>query len=241
MPKVYISPSMQGANPCKMGDSEKNHANEVADLVEPYLVASGIEYKRNRTLTSLTDIAADSNAYKPDLHFAIHTNGSNGTVRGHHAYYYTSSAEGRKIAQILCGNIKEIYHAEGAQNQAIGNRLYTELKKTKAIAVIEETVFHDNELDAEWYHAHEAEVARYIAKSICDYFQIPLVIPIDYKQLYENQLEINVELSRSLLHLSHQINMFMELEEETHRCYHEIFEMKAEEKNAEAEESETNK
>lgn len=241
MPKVYISPSMQGANPCKMGDSEKNHANAVADLVEPYLKASGIEYKRNKTITDRNKMIADSNAYKPDLHFAIHTNGSNGKVRGHHAYYYATSESGKKIAQILCNNIGGIYHVDGAQNYAIGNKEYAELKKTKAIAVIEETVFHDNELDAEWYHANEAAVARYIAKSICDYFDIPLVIPIDYKQLYEAQLEINVELSKSLEHLSHQLDMIMELEQETHRCYQEIFEMKANEKNAEAEESETNK
>ena len=223
MPKIYLSPSMQGTNPCKMGDSEKDHANMVADLLEPYLKASGIEYKRNKTLTSLSDIAADSNAYKPDLHFAIHTNGSNGKVRGHHAYYYSTSASGKKMAQILCANIKEIYHAEGAQNQAIGNTAYTELKKTKAIAVIEETVFHDNEQDAEWYHAHEAEVARYIAKSICDYFGIPLVIPIDYKQLYEAQLEINAELSKALSSLSLQIDKMIELTDEYYRAMREIY------------------
>ena len=232
---------MQNANLCKMGDREKDHCNMVADLVEPYLKASGIEYKRNKTITDRNKMIADSNAYNPDLHFAIHTNASNGKVRGHHAYYYSTSEKGKRIATILCNNLKDIYHIEGAQNYAIGNKEYAELKKTKAIAVIEETIFHDNKQDAEWYHENETEVARYIAKSICDYFGIPLVIPIDYKQLYEAQLEINLELSKSMEHLSHQIDMIMELEQETHRCYQEIFEMKAHKKNAEAEESETNK
>lgn len=223
MPKVYISPSMQGTNPCKMGDSEKDHANMVADLLEPYLKASGIEYKRNKTITDRNQMIADSNAYNPDLHFAIHTNGSNGKVRGHHAYFYATSESGKKIAQILCNNIGDIYHVEGAQNYAIGNKEYAELKKTKAIAVIEETVFHDNEQDAEWYHANEAAVARYIAKSICEYFGIPLVIPIDYKQLYEAQLEINAELSKALSSLSLQIDKMIELTDEYYRAMREIY------------------
>lgn len=177
MPKVYFSPSQQGTNPCAEGDSERAHCALVADLVEKYFTASGIEYKRNRTLTKLADIAADSNAYAPDLHLALHTNGSNGTVRGHHVYYYPTSPDGKRMAQILCDRHKEIYSAGGAQNQAIGNNAYTELKKTRAVAVIEETVFHDNPEDAAWYHDHLNEVARYVAASVCAYFAVPLVEP----------------------------------------------------------------
>lgn len=175
MPKVYLSPSMQGANVCAFGDTEKAHCNAVMDLLEKHLARCGIEYKRNTKLSVLSEIAADSNAYAPDLHFALHTNASNSKVRGHHVYYYPSSAKGKKMANLLVKNHSKMYSVSGAQNLAIGNETYTEVKKTKAVAVIEETVFHDNIDDAKWYHAHYPEVAEYCARTICEYLEVPYV------------------------------------------------------------------
>ena len=179
MAKVYLSPSMQHANACCFGDSEKDHCNKVMDIIERHLTRCGVDYKRNKTLTSLSDIAADSNAYNPDLHFALHTNavGGNkaGTVRGHHVYYYATSDNGKKAAQLLTKNFKSIYNVTGAQHEAIGNNIYTELKKTKAVAVIEETIFHDNKKDAEWYHNNFRKIAEYAARSICEYLNVKYV------------------------------------------------------------------
>lgn len=179
MPKVYLSPSMQGANVCTFGDTEKAHCNAVMDLLEKHLTRCGIEHKRNTKLSVLSEIAADSNAYNPDLHFALHTNAVGGTkagtVRGHHVYYYPSSADGKRMANLLVKNHSKMYSVAGAQNEAIGNSAYTEVKKTKAIAVIEETVFHDNIDDAKWYHAHYPEVAEYCARTICEYLGVPYV------------------------------------------------------------------
>ena len=116
MPKVYLSPSQQGASRCAAGDTERAHCNAVADRLDAYLASCGVEVKRNRTLTALSDIAADSNAYGPDLHLAVHTNGSNGTVRGHHVYYYPTSEAGRRMARLLVERHAAIYQAPGAQN-----------------------------------------------------------------------------------------------------------------------------
>lgn len=185
MPKLYLSPSMQTANVCAAGDREANHCNEVCDILEEYLGACGITYKRNRELTALSDIAADSNAYAPDLHLAVHTNASNGKVRGHHVYYYPTSPNGRRMAEILLREHDGIYRVEGAQREAIGNSAYTELKRTGAIAVIEETVFHDNDEDAAWYHENTRAVARYLAKSVCSYFGVPFVEPTDWRAKYD--------------------------------------------------------
>lgn len=185
MPKIYLSPSMQTANPCAYGDSEAAHCNAVCDILEEYLRACNIEYKRNTALTSLSQIAADSNAYAPDLHFAVHTNASNGNVRGHHVYYYPSSEKGREMAGLLLEEHKRIYSVDGAQSEAIGNAAYTELKRTRAVAVIEETVFHDNAEDAAWYHGNYETVARYLAQSLCRYFGVPFVEPTNWRERYD--------------------------------------------------------
>ena len=170
---------MQHANACAFGDSEKDHCNKVMDIVEVHLKRCGISFKRNKTLTNLTDITTDSNAYGADLHFALHTNAVGGTkagsVRGHHVYYYPTSDNGKKLAQLLVKNFKSIYNVTDAQHEAIGNNVYTELKKTKAVAVIEETVFHDNKKDAEWYHNSYVKIAEYVARTICEYLNVKYV------------------------------------------------------------------
>lgn len=190
MPKIYLSPSMQPANACAFGDNEQKHCNEVMDILEQHLIRCGFECKRNKNWSNLSAIATESNTYAPDLHFALHTNANNTKIRGHHVYYYPSSASGKKMAGILVKNHAKMYSVSGAQNEAIGNSSYTEVKKTKAPAVIEETVFHDNAEDAKWYHAHYAEVAEYCAKSICEYFGVPYVEEkpaVDWEKMYYDE------------------------------------------------------
>ena len=48
MPKIYLSPSTQEYNPYVTGDgSEEYFMNLVADAMEPYLLANGIQFSRN--------------------------------------------------------------------------------------------------------------------------------------------------------------------------------------------------
>lgn len=199
---------MQHANACCFGDSEKDHCNKVMDIIELHLKRCGIAYKRNKTLTSLTDIATDSNSYAPDLHFALHTNAATktGTVRGHHVYYYPTSDKGKKAAQILVKNFKTIYDVTGAQHEAIGNNVYTELKKTKAVAVIEETIFHDNKKDAEWYHANYTKIAEYAARSICEILNVKYV-----EEDPENKFEALFKSACSKISAIPEVQELMEL------------------------------
>ena len=58
--------------------------NLIADAMEPYLTASGIQFVRNTPqMTAASSIAA-SNSGNYDLHFALHSNATasgNGAVR----------------------------------------------------------------------------------------------------------------------------------------------------------------
>ena len=49
MPSVYLSPSLQEYNPYIDGGNEEYYMNLIADAIEPYLRASGIDFRRNDT------------------------------------------------------------------------------------------------------------------------------------------------------------------------------------------------
>lgn len=50
MPKVYLSPAYHYWNPCAVaGCDETTHNNLYLDVLEPYLAACGIQYKRGAT------------------------------------------------------------------------------------------------------------------------------------------------------------------------------------------------
>lgn len=117
---------------------------------------------------------AESNAWPADVHYISHTNGANGTVKGYRPIYFTGSAKGKKLAEIMVKYRKQIY----PYSVVLNNRtdLY-ELKNTNAVAFYEEHVFHDNLEDATWFHTHMNEIAESAAKGLCEYFGIPYVAP----------------------------------------------------------------
>lgn len=117
---------------------------------------------------------AESNAWGADVHYISHTNGANGTVKGYRPIYFTGSAKGKKLAEIMVKYRKQIY----PYSVVLNNRtdLY-ELKNTNAVAFYEEHVFHDNLEDATWFHTHMNEIAESAAKGLCEYFGIPYVAP----------------------------------------------------------------
>ena len=189
MPKVYLSPAMHRQNECcyPRPDGKQCYEalenNEYIDILEPVLNRCGIETKRGyRRIPMNNDDGdkimrqnvAESNAWGADVHYISHTNGANGTVKGYRPIYFTGSAKGKKLAEIMVKYRKQIY----PYSVVLNNRtdLY-ELKNTNAVAFYEEHVFHDNLEDATWFHTHMNEIAESAAKGLCEYFSIPYVAP----------------------------------------------------------------
>lgn len=85
MPRIYLSPSLQEYNPFYGGGSEEEVMNLIADAMEPYLAADGIEYLRNAPEMTLGQAIADSNNSNVDFHLAIHSNAAPPSVAGHKA------------------------------------------------------------------------------------------------------------------------------------------------------------
>lgn len=180
MPRVYLSPSLQEYNLYVNGGTEEEITNLIADAMEPYLLASGIEFTRNRPEMSLGEAIAASNAGNYDLHFAIHSNASPeslaGKLQGVDAYYFYNSPYGREMADIVTENMREIY-PDAEKVQSVATATLRELRRTNAPAVLVEVGYHDNVDDAEWIKENIPQIAEALARSIADYFGVPFRQP----------------------------------------------------------------
>ena len=180
MPRVYLSPSLQEYNLYVNGGTEEEITNLIADAMEPYLLASGIEFTRNRPEMSLGEAITASNAGNYDLHFAIHSNAAPeslaGKLQGVDAYYFYNSPYGREMADIVTENMKQVY-PDGEKVQSVATATLRELRRTNAPAVLVEVGYHDNIEDAQWIKENIDPIAKALAKSIADYFGVPFRQP----------------------------------------------------------------
>lgn len=179
MPSIYLSPSTQEFNPYIIGGSEEYYMNLIADAMEPYLYASGINFTRNTPeMTAASSIAA-SNAGDYDLHVALHSNATgsgDGTRRGSEVYYYPTSVNGKRFAEIAANNLKLIYPLPDLV-RTIPTTSLGEVRRTKAPSVLIEFAYHDNYDDAVWIRDNIEAIAANVVVSITDYFGIPFVVP----------------------------------------------------------------
>lgn len=181
MPSVFLSPSTQEYNLYVTdGRSEEYYMNLIADALEPYLVASGIDFERNDPNLTVGGSVRLSNAGNFDIHLALHSNASPpahaGEVRGIDVYFREGSASGEAMAQLIVDNMAAIYPLPDLVRIVPNNTLY-ELRNTRAPAVLAEIGFHDNADDAAWVRDNIDSIARALALSLTQYFGIPLVLP----------------------------------------------------------------
>ena len=180
MPKVFLSPSLQEFNPYVGGGNEEYYMNLIADAMEPYLTASGIEFDRNDPSQTLSQAVAQSNADDYDLHFAIHSNAAgeqnSGQIRGVEFYYYPTSANGERFANILKENYKDVY-PDDDKIKTLGTTTLFETRRTKAPSVLAEVAYHDNVQDADFIRSNIDSIARNFSKSIAQYLGVPFVDP----------------------------------------------------------------
>ena len=202
VPVIYLSPSTQEFNPYSGGGNEEFYMNLVADAMEPYLVASGIQFVRNTPdMTAATSIAA-SNAGNYDLHLALHSNAvgsGNPTVRGSEVYYYPTSVNGKRLADIIADNLQVIYPLPDKVKTVPTTRL-GEVAKVKAPAVLVELAYHDNPEDADWIRNNIDEIARSLVFSLTEYFGIPFNMPQPISTGYVVTKGSNLNLRSDVCH-----------------------------------------
>jgi len=180
MPIIYLSPSTQENNLYVIGGSEEYSMNLIADAMEPYLRASGIQYVRNTPEMTASSSIRQSNSGYYDLHLALHSNaapeGRYGEVRGTDVYFYPGSARGRRAAEIIADNLRTIYPTPSLV-RTLPTVNIGEVRLTKAPSVFVEFAYHDNEADAVWIRDNIEEIAANIVYSLTEYFGIPFIAP----------------------------------------------------------------
>lgn len=176
MPIIYLSPSTQEFNSYVNGGTEEEWMNLLADKMVPLLDASGIRYARNTPdMTAASSIAA-SNAGNYDLHLALHSNAAAGDqagkARGSIVFYYPSSADGRRAANLFVDGLKTVYPNPNLV-RAEATTTLGEVARVRAPAVLIELAFHDNVEDAAWIKTNLDEIARVLVLALTEYFGIP--------------------------------------------------------------------
>jgi N-acetylmuramoyl-L-alanine amidase len=177
MKTVYLSPSTQESNiGCGEYGTEEKRMNEVADVTQQVLERHGITVYRNKPEWTLSQVVADSNARKPDVHFAIHSNAGGG--RGCEVFCHRLGGSGERLARAVYEELSPLTPAgdrdvkEGYNFYGPGKHMY-EMAKTDAPAALVEVAFHDNPDDSQWIMSHIAEIGTALAKGILKYFGIP--------------------------------------------------------------------
>ncbi len=196
MPIIYLSPSTQEFNPYAGGGNEEFYMNLIADAMEPYLAASGIQFVRNTPdMTAASSISA-SNSGNYDLHLALHSNavGSGSpTVRGIDVYYYPTSTRGKRFADIAARNLQMIYPIPNAV-KTVSTTSLGEVRRTKAPGVLIELGYHDNPEDADWVRNNINTIAQNLVLSLTEYFGIPFNMPQPISTGYVRTMGSNLNI-----------------------------------------------
>ena len=183
MPRIYLSPSTQEYNPYVTGNgSEEYFMNLVADAMEPYLLANGIQFSRNTPDMTAASSIRQANRGDYDFYLALHSNasgpGSQGQNRGVIAFYYPTSANGRRGAEIIARNMQEIYPLP----ERVVTRPTTtlgEVRQPHCPAVLLEIGYHDNFADARWIEGNREAIARQLGRSLTEFFGLPFIEPME--------------------------------------------------------------
>ena len=180
MPFLFLSPSTQDFNPYVTTGNEQYWMNQLADRMEPYLFASGLNVTRNDPNGSTAQSIRASNAGTYDFHLALHSNASPealaGRQRGVDIYYFPASEEGLRMANILVDNLKPVYPLP-ERVRALPTVLIGEVRRTKAPSVLAELGYHDNVEDADWLTGNLEQIAAALSEGVTEYFGLPFLTP----------------------------------------------------------------
>jgi len=170
MSKLYLSPSNQTSN-IGVGNygNEAHRCNQIADIVERELKNNGIEIKRwNQKQLSFSQMIVESNNWKPDIHFSIHTNAGGGS--GTEIFAYAPNTNSDKLAKIVNRDIASImpFPNRGVKYSP----KFDEVQKTIATANLIEIIFHDNLSNVNWFLENMELIGKTLTKSILEYLGI---------------------------------------------------------------------
>ena len=208
MPKVFLSPSDQDNNPVHGGGHEQQYAQIRCRVAADVLRNSGVEVK-----VSEAGIGDDSNGYVasvkegeawgPDIYVADHTNatGTANKASGVQAYCWLADPNSKRLGECINARMDPI--VPGGASIQDGSNLY-EVSGPSMTAVLMESGYHDNPVDAEVIRTKTTEMGEALALGILDYFGIQTTTtPSQEDDMSDPQvIELLKEISRRTLVVS---------------------------------------
>lgn len=192
MPKVFLSPSDQDNNPVDGGGNEQQYAQLRCARAAEVLRAHGVEVK-----VSEAGIGDDSNGYVasvkegeawgPDIYVADHTNATgNAAVKrsGVQAYCWLGDPNSRRLGECINARMDPI--VPGGASIQDGSGLY-EVSGPSAPAVLMESGYHDNPVDAAVIRTKTTEMGEALALGILDYFGIQTTTPSEEEDIMSTE------------------------------------------------------
>ncbi len=191
MPKVFLSPSDQDNNPVHGGGHEQQYAQLRCARAAEVLRAHGVEVK-----VSEAGIGDDSNGYVasvkegeawgPDIYVADHTNatGTANRASGVQAYCWLGDANSKRLGECINARMDPI--VPGGASIQDGSGLY-EVSGPSATAVLMESGYHDNPIDAAVIRTKTTEMGEALAYGILDYFGIQTTTPSEEEDIMSTE------------------------------------------------------
>lgn len=125
------------------------------------------------TLSKRADIA---NQAKADLFISIHCNSAkNPNAYGFETYHYPNYPDSRRLANYIQTEIeanKKLYQQKKYANRGVKTAKFTVLQRTSMTAVLVETAFINNTIDAQILKNNTEDFAFAIANATLKYFNI---------------------------------------------------------------------
>lgn len=191
MPKVFLSPSDQDNNAVDGGGNEQQYAQLRCARAAEVLRAHGVEVK-----VSEAGIGDDGNGYVasvkegeawgPDVYVADHTNatGTANRASGVQAYCWLGDPNSRRLGECINARMDPI--VPGGASIQDGSGLY-EVSGPSAPAVLMESGYHDNPIDAAVIRTKTTEMGEALAYGILDYFGIQTTTPSEEEDIMSTE------------------------------------------------------
>ena len=192
MPKVFLSPSDQDNNPVDGGGNEQQYAQLRCARAAEVLRAHGVTVKVSEAgigddTNGYVASVAEGEAWGPDIYVADHTNATgNAAVKrsGVQAYCWLGDPNSKRLGECINARMDPI--VPGGASIQDGSNLY-EVSGPSATAVLMESGYHDNPVDAALIRTKTTEMGEALAHGILDYFGIQTTTPSEEEDIMSTE------------------------------------------------------
>lgn len=171
--RIFISPSDQFENLYSYGGTnEAIICRKVADACEVALKRCGFEVKNSKTDGYITR-AKESDAWKANLHLALHSNAYNGAISGTRIFYKSTDKESYKVSKAIYDELAPLSPGK-SDNITSQDGLY-EVRYPDATVCYIEQFFHDNVTEAKWGINNIHVISEAIVRGVCNYYGVKYI------------------------------------------------------------------